>query len=109
MLRDKVSPAQEKRMKALLELSHLVVQFREGASESDLLWLGLELFKLGHSTCEIVHRKPDPVEPTAAKIGSDDKIAVMSERFERGESLYHESDCILISDDQQPTDGDERW
>lgn len=108
-MRIKLSPAQQKRNQTLLELTHQVVQFREGASESDLLWLGFELMKLGHLTCEIVHRKPEPVEPTEAKIGSEDKIDVMAERFERGEGLYHSEDCVLISDDQQPTENDERW
>lgn len=100
---------QKRRNQHFAPIGKAVAKFREKATEADLLWMGFELMKLGHLTCEIVHQKPEPAEPTAAKIGSDEKIEVLAARFERGENLYHEADSLLISDDQQSTEGDERW
>lgn len=42
---------------------------------------------------------PEPKEPTAAKPGSKEKIAVLADRFDRGESLWHEDDLILRDGD----------
>lgn len=42
---------------------------------------------------------PGPKEPTSAKPGSKEKIAVLAGRFDRGESLWHEDDLILRDGD----------
>lgn len=50
----------------------------------------------------------DPVSPTAAKPGSDDKVRMLAARYAAGVPLWHDGDCYDHgpSDHSDPLDGD---
>lgn len=103
------NPERKTKNQVLIEIMRLVNDYLPSASESDLQWLSQKLFTLSATTGDRSHDKPMPATPTDSKVGSEDKIQEMAARFARGENLYHSEDCILISDNQQSTEGDERW
>ncbi len=50
----------------------------------------------------------DPVSPTAAKPGSDDKVRMLAARYAAGVPLWHDGDCYDHgpADQSDPLDGD---
>ena len=63
-------------------------------------------FRVDRDNLELAHRVPaSPAKnPTQAKPGSQEKIAVMQERYEKNQHIHHPEDAKIVPDEM----GDEK-